>query len=153
MSSVFLRLCMSVSTCSFSTISIYLCRVFGQRDPSGFIPSPLERYRQILLPTLRLLQVILTSTTTHHQQGAAQVQFLLMHSCAYGPHWLVCNCFVCVCVCLQVLHWLIVYSDTIQSVLHSQDVSMGSLQELSLLTGIISKTALPGTQHLKKMHY
>ncbi|XP_053478778.1 nuclear pore complex protein Nup205 [Ictalurus furcatus] len=90
-------------------------RVFGQRDPSGFIPSPLERYRQILLPTLRLLQVILTSTTTHHQQGAAQV-----------------------------LHWLIVYSDTIQSVLHSQDVSMGSLQELSLLTGIISKTALPG---------
>lgn len=101
MSSVFLRLCMSVSTCSFSTISIYLCRVFGQRDPSGFIPSPLERYRQILLPTLRLLQVILTSTTTHHQQGAAQVQFLLMHSCAYGPHWLVCNCFVCVCVCVS----------------------------------------------------
>uniref|UniRef100_A0A8C2IIU5 Nucleoporin 205 n=1 Tax=Cyprinus carpio TaxID=7962 RepID=A0A8C2IIU5_CYPCA len=49
-------------------------RVFGQRDPSGFIPSPLERYRQILLPTLRLMQVILTSTTTQHQQGAAQVQ-------------------------------------------------------------------------------
>ncbi|KAL0167755.1 hypothetical protein M9458_035977, partial [Cirrhinus mrigala] len=47
-------------------------RVFGQRDPSGFIPSPLERYRQILLPTLRLMQVILTSTTTQHQQGAAQ---------------------------------------------------------------------------------
>ncbi|XP_059420450.1 nuclear pore complex protein Nup205-like [Carassius carassius] len=48
-------------------------RVFEQRDPSGFIPSPLERYRQILLPTLRLMQVILTSTTTHHQQGAARV--------------------------------------------------------------------------------
>ncbi|KAI4886720.1 hypothetical protein NFI96_014775 [Prochilodus magdalenae] len=91
-------------------------RVFGQRDPSGFIPSPVERYRQILLPTLRLLQVILTSTTTHHQQGAAQV-----------------------------LQWLIVHSDTIQSILRSQDVSMGSLQELSLLTAIISKTALPGT--------
>uniref|UniRef100_A0A8B9L911 Nucleoporin 205 n=1 Tax=Astyanax mexicanus TaxID=7994 RepID=A0A8B9L911_ASTMX len=90
-------------------------RVYGQRDPSGFIPSPLERYRQILLPTLRLLQVILTSTTTHHQQGAAQV-----------------------------LQWLIVHSDTIQSILRSQDVSMGSLQELSLLTAIISKTALPG---------
>ncbi|XP_016130113.1 nuclear pore complex protein Nup205 isoform X2 [Sinocyclocheilus grahami] len=90
-------------------------RVFGRRDPSGFIPSPLERYRQILLPTLRLMQVILTSTTTHHQQGAAQV-----------------------------LQWLIVHSDVIQSILHGQDMSMGALQELSLLTAIISKTALPG---------
>ncbi|KAF4101210.1 nuclear pore complex protein Nup205 isoform X1 [Onychostoma macrolepis] len=90
-------------------------RVFGQRDPSGFIPSPLERYRQILLPTLRLMQVILTSTTTQHQQGA-----------------------------VQVLQWLIVHSDVIQSILHGQDMSMGALQELSLLTAIISKTALPG---------
>uniref|UniRef100_A0A673XKZ4 Nucleoporin 205 n=1 Tax=Salmo trutta TaxID=8032 RepID=A0A673XKZ4_SALTR len=90
-------------------------RVFGQRDPSGFIPSPLDRYRQILLPALRLFQVILTSTTTHHQQGAAQV-----------------------------LQWLIVHADTIQGLLRCQELSMGALQELSLLTGIISKTALPG---------
>ncbi|RXN24723.1 nuclear pore complex protein Nup205 [Labeo rohita] len=90
-------------------------RVFGQRDPSGFIPSPLERYRQILLPTLRLMQVILTSTTTQHQQGA-----------------------------VQVLQWLIVHADVIQPILHGQDMSMGALQELSLLTAIISKTALPG---------
>ncbi|XP_052008262.1 nuclear pore complex protein Nup205 isoform X2 [Xyrauchen texanus] len=90
-------------------------RVFGQRDPSGFIPSPLERYRQILLPTLRLMQVILTSTTTQHQQGAAQV-----------------------------LQWLIVHSDVIQSILHGHDMSMGALQVLSLLMAIISKTALPG---------
>uniref|UniRef100_A0A673XLH2 Nucleoporin 205 n=1 Tax=Salmo trutta TaxID=8032 RepID=A0A673XLH2_SALTR len=89
-------------------------RVFGQRDPSGFIPSPLDRYRQILLPALRLFQVILTSTTTHHQQGAAQV-----------------------------LQWLIVHADTIQGLLRCQELSMGALQELSLLTGIISKTALP----------
>ncbi|XP_040893466.1 nuclear pore complex protein Nup205 isoform X1 [Toxotes jaculatrix] len=85
------------------------------RDPSGFIPSPMDRYRQILLPTLRLLQVILTSTTVNHQQGAAQV-----------------------------LQWLIVHADTIQSLLRCQELSMGALQELSLLTGIISKTALPG---------
>ncbi|CAL8262242.1 unnamed protein product [Merluccius merluccius] len=85
------------------------------RDPSGFIPSPLDRYRQILLPTLRLFQVILTSTTMHHQQGAPQV-----------------------------LQWLIVHADTIQSLLRCQELSMGSLQELSLLTGIISKTAHPG---------
>lgn len=43
------------------------------RDPSGFIPSPMDRYRKILLPALRLFQVILTSTTMNHQQGAAQV--------------------------------------------------------------------------------
>uniref|UniRef100_A0A8C9YH85 Nucleoporin 205 n=1 Tax=Sander lucioperca TaxID=283035 RepID=A0A8C9YH85_SANLU len=86
------------------------------RDPSGFIPSPMDRYRQILLPTLRLFQVILTSTTMNHQQGAAQV-----------------------------LQWLIVHADTIQSLLRCQELSMGALQELSLLTGIISKTALPGT--------
>ncbi|CAM9310082.1 unnamed protein product [Lampetra planeri] len=85
------------------------------RDPSGFIPSPMDRYRQILLPTLRLFQVILTSTTMNHQQGAAQV-----------------------------LQWLIVHADTIQALLHSRELSMGALQELSLLTGIISKTALPG---------
>nr|XP_020458623.1 nuclear pore complex protein Nup205 [Monopterus albus] len=85
------------------------------RDPSGFIPSPMDRYRQILLPTLRLFQVILTSTTMNHQQGAAQV-----------------------------LQWLIVHGDTIQSLLRCQELSMGALQELSLLTGIISKTALPG---------
>uniref|UniRef100_A0A7N8XE72 Nucleoporin 205 n=1 Tax=Mastacembelus armatus TaxID=205130 RepID=A0A7N8XE72_9TELE len=85
------------------------------RDPSGFIPSPMDRYRQILLPTLRLFQVILTSTTMNHHQGAAQV-----------------------------LQWLIVHADTIQSLLRCQDLSMGALQELSLLTGIISKTALPG---------
>ncbi|KAM6946237.1 nuclear pore complex protein Nup205 [Aplochiton taeniatus] len=87
----------------------------ASRDASGFIPSPLDRYRQILLPALRLFQVILTSTTTHHQQGAAQV-----------------------------LQWLIVHADTIQSLLRCQELSMGALQQLSMLTGIISKTALPG---------
>jgi len=48
------------------------------------------------------------------------------------------------CVCMQVLQWLIVHADTIQSLLRCQELSMGALQELSLLTGIISKTALPG---------
>uniref|UniRef100_A0AAQ5X032 Nucleoporin 205 n=1 Tax=Amphiprion ocellaris TaxID=80972 RepID=A0AAQ5X032_AMPOC len=94
------------------SIFVYLV----MRDPSGFIPSPMDRYRQILLPTLRLFQVILTSTSINHQQGAAQV-----------------------------LQWLIVHADTIQSLLRCQELSMGALQELSLLTGIISKTALPGT--------
>lgn len=46
----------------------------------------------------------------------------------------------------QVLQWLIVHADTIQSLLRCREFSLGGLQELSLLTGIISKTALPGTE-------
>lgn len=45
----------------------------------------------------------------------------------------------------QILQWLIVHADTIQSLLRCRELSLGGLQELSLLTGIISKTALPGT--------
>lgn len=44
----------------------------------------------------------------------------------------------------QVLQFLISHSDTIQAILRCHDVSAGSLQELALLTGIISKAALPG---------
>lgn len=89
--------------------------LFGMRDPSGFIPAPVERYRQILLPVLQLCQVILTSSTAQQHQAAGQVfQFLVAHS------------------------------DTIHAILRCQVVSEGSLQELALLTGIISKAALPG---------
>ncbi|XP_065417472.1 nuclear pore complex protein Nup205 isoform X2 [Chrysemys picta bellii] len=89
--------------------------MFGMRDPPVFIPAPVERYRQILLPALQLCQVILTSSMAQHLQAAGQVlQFLISHS------------------------------DTIQTILRCQDVSAGSLQELAFLTGIISKAALPG---------
>ncbi|XP_059876943.1 nuclear pore complex protein Nup205 isoform X2 [Delphinus delphis] len=89
--------------------------MFGLRDAPVFIPTPVDRYRQILLPALRLCQVILTSSMAQHLQAAGQVlQFLISHS------------------------------DTIQAILRCQDVSAGSLQELALLTGIISKAALPG---------
>ncbi|XP_007951107.1 nuclear pore complex protein Nup205 [Orycteropus afer afer] len=89
--------------------------MFGMRDPPVFIPTPADRYRQILLPALQLCQVILTSSMVQHLQAASQVlQFLISHS------------------------------DTIQAILRCQDVSAGSLQELALLTGIISKAALPG---------
>lgn len=54
-------------------IDWWCCMFRMMRDPSGFIPSPMDRYRKILLPALRLFQVILTSTTMNHQQGAAQV--------------------------------------------------------------------------------
>ncbi|XP_075066511.1 nuclear pore complex protein Nup205 isoform X3 [Mixophyes fleayi] len=88
---------------------------FGMREALVFIPAPVERYRQILLPALQLCQVILTSSTAQHLQAAGQV-----------------------------LQFLIAHSDTIQAILRSQEGSLGSLQELALLTGIISKAALPG---------
>ncbi|KFO18374.1 Nuclear pore complex protein Nup205 [Fukomys damarensis] len=89
--------------------------MFGMRDSPMFIPTPVDRYRQILLPALQLCQVILTSSMAQHLQAAGQVlQFLISHS------------------------------DTIQAILRCQDMSAGSLQELALLTGIISKAALPG---------
>ncbi|XP_078424660.1 nuclear pore complex protein Nup205 [Cetorhinus maximus] len=89
--------------------------MFCARDPSGFIPAPVERYHQILLPALRLCQVILTSSIGKHQLAAGQV-----------------------------LQFLIAHSDPIQAILRCQELTAGSLQELALLTGIISKAALPG---------
>ncbi|XP_069619286.1 nuclear pore complex protein Nup205 isoform X1 [Ranitomeya imitator] len=88
--------------------------LYGMRDTSVFIPAPLERYRQILLPALQLCQVILTSSTAQHLQVAGQV-----------------------------LQFLIAHSDTIHAILRSKEGSLGSLQEMALLTGIISKAALP----------
>ncbi|XP_072256279.1 nuclear pore complex protein Nup205 [Pyxicephalus adspersus] len=88
---------------------------YGLRETPVFFSAPLERYRQILLPALQLCQVILTSSTAQHLQAAGQVfQFFVAHS------------------------------DTIQAILRSQERSLGSLQELALLTGLLSKAALPG---------
>ncbi|KAG8546211.1 hypothetical protein GDO81_019512 [Engystomops pustulosus] len=88
--------------------------LYGMRETPVFIPAPLERYRQILLPALQLCQVILTSSTAQHLQVAGQV-----------------------------LQFLIAHSDTIHAILRSKEGSLGALQELALLTGIISKAALP----------
>lgn len=52
----------------------YESSVFGMRDPPVFIPTPGDRYRQILLPALRLCQVILTSSMAQHLQAAGQVR-------------------------------------------------------------------------------
>ncbi|KAG9466567.1 hypothetical protein GDO78_016409 [Eleutherodactylus coqui] len=43
----------------------------------------------------------------------------------------------------QILQFLIAHSDTIHAILRTKEGSLGSLQELALLTGIISKAALP----------
>lgn len=48
------------------------------------------------------------------------------------------------------MQFLIAHSDTIQAILRCQEMSVGSLQELALLTGIISKAALPGESTVLK---
>ncbi|XP_048463946.1 nuclear pore complex protein Nup205 [Rhincodon typus] len=96
--------------------------MFCIRDPSGFIPAPVERYHQILLPALQLCQVMLTSSMGKHQLAATQVlQFLISHS------------------------------DPIQAILRCQELTAASLKELALLTGIISKAALPGVVSVIEM--
>lgn len=52
----------------------------------------MDRYRQILLPTLRLFEVILTSTTMNHQQGATQViaQLMELQSELYNDNFFLC---------------------------------------------------------------
>lgn len=53
---------------------LLLLRIFGMRDPPVFIPAPVERYHQILLPALQLCQIILTSSMAQHAQAARQVR-------------------------------------------------------------------------------
>ncbi|KAF3819379.1 hypothetical protein GH733_013529 [Mirounga leonina] len=130
--------------------------MFGMRDPPVFIPAPVDRYRQILLPALRLCQVILTSSTAQHLQAAGQVRRALgVEGVTQSPPFIIAQtrgidsarAFTLVTLsvaALGVLQFLISHSDTIQAILRCQDVSAGSLQELALLTGIISKAALPG---------
>ncbi|KAI1888548.1 hypothetical protein AGOR_G00186300 [Albula goreensis] len=74
-----------------------------------------------MLPRATPTECLVILTSAQHQQGAAQV-----------------------------LHWLIAHADTIQSILRCQELSMGALQELSMLTGIISKTALPGVLKMEQ---
>lgn len=57
----------------YTCFPLNLLRMYGMRDPPVFIPAPVERYRQILLPALQLCQVILTSSMAQHLQAAGQV--------------------------------------------------------------------------------
>lgn len=59
--------------CLCTCLLLNLLRMYGMRDPPVFIPAPVERYRQILLPALQLCQVILTSSMAQHLQAAGQV--------------------------------------------------------------------------------
>uniref|UniRef100_UPI00358F7403 nuclear pore complex protein Nup205 isoform X2 n=1 Tax=Myxine glutinosa TaxID=7769 RepID=UPI00358F7403 len=84
------------------------------RESESFIPSTMERYRQLLIPALQLCSALLTSLAGQQRRAASQV-----------------------------MQFLVVHGDAVHAVLRCQEVNLGALQEISLLTSIMSQTALP----------
>ncbi|CAI8023964.1 Nuclear pore complex protein Nup205 [Geodia barretti] len=86
-------------------------------DPSGtgFVPSVGDRYRQLLLPLLKLLLTMLTCPGAQRSEVKSQVTSLI------GAH-----------------------SDTFTSILksHRGPVSVATLEELSLVTGVIGHSGV-----------
>ena len=84
---------------------------------SGFIPSSFDRYRQLFLPLLKFLVALLTCPGPHHKEACVQVaSFIAVHSE----------------VCAAVL----------KEPLHASVDAMATLQELSLVTAVISHSGV-----------
>ncbi|XP_038064864.1 nuclear pore complex protein Nup205-like [Patiria miniata] len=83
-------------------------------DIESFIPSVMQRYRQLLFPMLRLCMAILTSLGSQHKEAATQV-----------------------------LHFVVSHSDVFTAILREQygELHLESLQELALTTSVICTVA------------
>ncbi len=82
----------------------------------GFIPSVVDRYRQLLFPVLKLMLALLTCQGSHHAELSAQVIALI------GAH-----------------------SDVFAAILkeqHTVVVTMETLQELALVTAVIGHSGV-----------
>lgn len=81
----------------------------------SFVPSVMERYRQLLMPSLKVVQAILTSLGSQHKEAS-----------------------------VKVLHFVVSHVDVFLSVLQDRQTvhTSGSLQELGLATGIICNMRL-----------
>ena len=80
-------------------------------DDQTFIPSPLQRYYQILFPALRLCQALLASLGSGNRSVTAQV-----------------------------LHFITSNEELVRTVLKTRGIfSLSHLQELALLTGVIAR--------------
>ncbi|XP_022111764.1 nuclear pore complex protein Nup205-like [Acanthaster planci] len=79
-----------------------------------FIPSVMQRYRQLLFPVLRLCLAILTSLGSQHKEAASQV-----------------------------LHFVVSHSDIFTAILREQhaELQLEPLQELALATSVICTVA------------
>ena len=80
---------------------------------SGFIPTSYDRYRQLFLPLLKFLVALLTCPGPHHKEVCMQVtSFIALHS--------------------------EVFAAVLKEPLHASIDTMATLQELSLVTAVIS---------------
>lgn len=81
----------------------------------SFVPSVMERYRQLLMPALKVILAILTSLGSQHKEAS-----------------------------IKALHFVVSHIDVFVSILQDRQAvhTSGSLQELCLATGIICNMAL-----------
>lgn len=61
-------------------------------DDEYFVPSVLERYRQLILPALKLVVSVLTSAGRQNRDVTGQVSFLALRF----PHWWCMLAFACI---------------------------------------------------------
>ena len=85
---------------------------FEPMDETALIPSALSRYQQVIFPVLKLCQAIMASLGSANRSAATQV-----------------------------LHFLTAHECIIRVGLHYSNLfTLNGLQELSLLTGVISRS-------------
>lgn len=84
---------------------------------SGFIPTSFDRYRQLFLPLLKFLIALLTCPGSHHKEACIQVaSFIALHS--------------------------EVFAAVLKEHLHASVDTMATLEELSLVTAVVSHSGV-----------
>ncbi|EDO29100.1 predicted protein, partial [Nematostella vectensis] len=93
----------------------------GYGDEDSFVPSVMDRYRQLLLPALQVISTILASLGPQHREAS-----------------------------MKVLGVVVSHADVFTSILQDRTPvhTPSSLQELALITGIICNAALTETSVL-----
>ena len=89
----------------------------GDHMTSEFVPTSFDRYRQLFLPLLKFLIALLTCPGTHHKEACVQVaSFIAIHS--------------------------EVFAAVLKEPLIASMDTMATLQELSLVTAVISHSGI-----------
>lgn len=95
--------------------SYYGDQNYHSQSSRGFIPTILERYRQLLFPLLKFLLALLTCPGPHHQKVVAQVTALIEAHCD-------------------------LFAAVLKEELTSPSIS--GLQELALVTAIVAQSGV-----------
>jgi hypothetical protein len=107
-----------IAQCSFIEMRpSYYGDSMGGHMTSPFIPTSFDRYRQLFLPLLKFLIALLTCPGAHHKEACVQVaSFIALHS--------------------------EVFAAVLKEPLHASMDTMSTLQELSLVTAVISHSGI-----------